>query len=164
MDFMGGGLGLPPGHPGGPPWPRPHVYLHDTDDDPGAAWLGGHHRDDGSPCVHGVLASQAAAGPVPEGGYTCRDGRPWGLGRRQAPPLVVAPVEYEAVTAAPRPAWVRRLARFLLGRAALIAAVVTGVAVTVAAAWLIGSRLPLPWSAACLAAGLLGLAAWRRRR
>jgi hypothetical protein len=69
MDFMGGGLPLPPGHPGGP---QGHLYT--TLD--GRGWIGGRHADDDSPCRHGIPDNQAN-GPRPAGGYTCRvTGRP----------------------------------------------------------------------------------------
>jgi len=167
MDFMSGGFGFfgAPGHPGVPPPPRRYGdEPRDTrEGGPGCNWLLGWHRDDGSMCVHGVLAEQAAPGtPVPEDGYTCRDGRPWV--RELAAPAVVPAVEYEVVTAAPPPRWRAALARFLLARTALVLAVATGVIVILAVGWLAGTHLPLPWAVACLAAGLALMTAGRTRR
>lgn len=73
MDFMGGGMPLPPGHPG-PFGPPPGPFMHTALD--GRDWKGGRHADNGSPCPHGIPDNQAN-GPKPAGGYTCRaTGRP----------------------------------------------------------------------------------------
>jgi hypothetical protein len=137
MDFIGGGLPRPPGHPGYPGGLGP--FLHTTLD--GREWRGGRHADDDSPCPHGIPDDQAN-GPYPAGGYTCRvTGRPVAFS---------IPEEEQRPggdTARPR-TW------------PLIAAAVTNLA----AALVIGiadfarSDAP-PWTG-LLVAGLLGAAAW----